>query len=56
MTTLDPRILIGQGSLLSGILLLVIPADRGFPVTGMAFFGALVTSGILKIIGLGLIF
>jgi len=48
MTTLDPRILIGQGFLLSGILLLVIPGDRGFPVTGLAFFGAVITSGTLK--------
>jgi len=56
ITTLDPRILTAQGFLLSGFLLLVISASRGFPVIGPAYFGAVITSGILNIIGLGLIF
>jgi drug/metabolite transporter (DMT)-like permease len=56
ITTLDPPILIGHGVLLSGILLLVISAAWGFLVIGPAYYSAVIISGVLTIIGLGLIF
>ena len=56
ITTRDPRILTALGFLLSGFLLLAISAARGFPVIGPAYYGAVVISGILNIVGLTLIF
>jgi drug/metabolite transporter (DMT)-like permease len=56
ITTQDPRILTALGFLISGILLLMISAARGFPVIGPAYYYAVVISGILNIIGLNLIF
>lgn len=56
ITDSDPRILTALGFLLSGGLLLVISAVRGFPVIGPAYYSAVVISGILNIIGLCLIF
>ena len=52
----DPRILTALGLLISGILLLLISAARGFPVIGPAYYSAVVISGILNILGLSLIF
>jgi drug/metabolite transporter (DMT)-like permease len=56
ITDRDPRILTALGFLISGILLLVISAARGFPVIGPAYYCAVIISGILNIIGLSLIF
>lgn len=56
ITTRDPRILTALGFLLSGVLLLVTSAARGFPVIGPDYYSAVVISGILNIIGLSLIF
>lgn len=56
ITSRDPRILTALGFLLSGILLLAISAARGFPVIGSSYYGAVVISGLLNIIGLTLIF
>ena len=56
ITDRDPRILTALGFLISGVLLLVISAARGFPAIGPAYYGAVVISGILNIIGLCLIF
>jgi uncharacterized membrane protein len=53
---LDPRILTALGMLISGILLLMISAARGFPVIGPEYYSAVIISGILNIVGLGLIF
>jgi drug/metabolite transporter (DMT)-like permease len=52
----DPRILTALGLLISGVLLLLISAARGFPVIGPAYYSAVVISGILNILGLSLIF
>ena len=52
----DPRVLTALGLLISGVLLLLISAARGFPVIGPAYYSAVVISGILNIVGLGLIF
>jgi drug/metabolite transporter (DMT)-like permease len=52
----DPRILTALGFLLSAVLLLAISAARGFPVIGPDYYSAVIISGILNIIGLGLIF
>jgi len=52
----DPHLLTALGLCISGILLLLISAARGFPVIGPAYISAVVISGILNIIGLILIF
>ena len=56
ITDRDPRILTALGFLISGVLLLAISAARGFPAIGPAYYGAVIISGILNIIGLCLIF
>lgn len=52
----DPRIITAAGFLLSGILLLGIAGAQGFPAIGPEYYGAVIISGILNIIGLSLIF
>jgi uncharacterized membrane protein len=56
ITSHNPRIMTSLGFLFAGILLLVISAARGFPVIGPEYYGAVVISGILNVIGLSLIF
>jgi len=56
ITDRDPRVLTVLGMLLSGVLLLLISAAQGFPVIGPEYYSAVIISGILNIIGLGLIF
>ena len=56
ITDRDPRILTSLGLFISVILLLAISAAKGFPVIGPDYYGAIVISGILNIVGLSLIF
>ena len=52
----DPRILTACGMFISGLLLLIIAVVQGIPPIGPDYYSAVVLSGILNIIGLGLIF
>jgi len=56
ITDRDPRVLTALGMLISGVLLLIISAVQGFPAIGPEYYGAVIISGILNIIGLSLIF
>jgi drug/metabolite transporter (DMT)-like permease len=56
ITSRDPRLLTALGFFFAGILLLGISGAQGFPAIGQAYYGAVVASGILNIIGLSLIF
>lgn len=56
ITDRDPRVLTALGMLISGVLLLIISAAQGFPAIGPEYYGAVIISGILNIIGLSLIF
>lgn len=56
ITTRDPRFLTALGFLISGILLLTISGARGLPAIGPDYYGAVVISGFLNIVGLSLIF
>ena len=56
ITTRDPRFLTALGFLISGVLLLTISGARGLPAIGPDYYGAVVISGLLNIVGLTLIF
>ena len=56
ITDRDPRVLTALGMLIAAVLLLIISAAQGFPAIGPEYYGAVIISGILNIIGLSLIF